>query len=57
MSRTFHTIFNGSDINLILVPFNGKRILKDAIKLFPKHLQPYGIDIVIWLLRYDIYLL
>jgi hypothetical protein len=51
-ARAFSTTFNGTDINLILAAFTGSTTLKDAIETFPKKLKPYGVDMVIWLMRF-----
>lgn len=37
----------------ILAAFDGGRILSDAMTLFPTILQPYAVDIVVWLLRWN----
>jgi hypothetical protein len=50
-ARAFATTFNGTDLHLILAPFTGSVTLKEAIQSFPKNLQPYGVDVVIWLMR------
>ena len=36
---------------VVLSIFNGSRTLSEALALLPRQLAPYGLDMVVWLLR------
>lgn len=51
VARAFATSFNGTDIYLILQHFTGNITLKEILQKFPRNLQTYSVDIIIWLMR------
>lgn len=52
LSQSFSSAFGGADIYPVLAAFNGRNTLTDAIAQFPRVLQPNGLDVTVWLIRF-----
>jgi hypothetical protein len=51
LAQAFASVFGGADINIVLAAFDGDTTLSEALLKFPKTLNAYGVDMLVWLLR------